>query len=302
MSNVKLHFAGAEQCSSFLPSMRFSGVRYSLLSAFAFISTCLGIKAQRYFHKLLNCEYNSIPTILSKYSKHVILDSGLFTLMFGACAGKRGRTEVGVWFDNLCQFINDWVPTSNVSCVEVDCQKILSPSDAWFFRRKMRELLPKHDIMNVWHLEDGERGLLEMIDFSNYICISIPELKLNIKHSALVPLVTRLCKTIVSRKKGMRIHLLGTTSKSIILPVNDIIYSADASSWLSPLRYPAKDQQLHAIKFFGKDGKTFSSQLKLLSDPYIKPGPPSFYEYVSRWALCMKWHLDKYVREFGPQD
>ena len=159
MSNAKIHFVGGEQLPTFLTCARFCGIRYSLLSAFPFICTCLGMKAQRYFPKLYNCDYNQTTRVLANYSKHVILDSGLFTLMFGAYKGKRGRKEVGVWFDNLCQFINDWVPTGNVSCVEVDCQKILSPSDAWFFRRKMRELLPKHDIMNVWHLEDGERGL-----------------------------------------------------------------------------------------------------------------------------------------------
>ena len=69
--------------------------------------------------------------------------------------------------------------TSISRSVEVDCQKILSPEIAWKFRKEMKRLLPDNRIINVFHLEDGKKGLDRLIDFSDYIAISVPELRIH---------------------------------------------------------------------------------------------------------------------------
>lgn len=63
------------------------------------------------------------------------------------------------------------------TCVELDCQKVLGVREAWYFRERMKKLLDNPQI-NVFHFEDGMRGLDSMIDFSDYIALSIPELRI----------------------------------------------------------------------------------------------------------------------------
>lgn len=105
------------------------------------------------------------------------MDSGLFTLMFGADKGKRDEAFLYTWMLKLVDFVKE--TGFKGTCVEVDCQKILSPEMAWSFRKEMKRLLPNNRIINVFHLEDGKEGLNRMIDFSDYIAISVPELRIH---------------------------------------------------------------------------------------------------------------------------
>ena len=60
---------------------------------------------------------------------HIIQDSGLFTLMFGAKKGEKQTKEtLTLWQDKLIKFVleNDL----NSTCVEIDCQKV------WVLRKR----------------------------------------------------------------------------------------------------------------------------------------------------------------------
>ena len=117
-----------------------------------------------------------LPQELCKWNKHVIQDSGLFTLMFGARKGKKDESLINKWYDALIEFtLAHGMP---VTCVEVDCQKVLGVDKAWEFRERMRNDLPNNRIINVFHLEDGQKGLDRLIEFSEYIAISVPELRI----------------------------------------------------------------------------------------------------------------------------
>ena len=44
-------------------------------------------------------------------------------------------------------------------------------------RENERNTFPNNRIINVFHKEDGKKGLERLIEFSDYIAISVPELR-----------------------------------------------------------------------------------------------------------------------------
>ena len=169
--NLKVHFAGLENQDFAEVLHKLSGINYSLFTVFPFIAKKVGITPL----KMKACTVQS-PLYLQNASRHTIMDSGLFTLMFGAHAGKRDEKFIETWYSLIVDFVHEIGYKGTV--VEVDCQKILGVDTAWKFRRRMKHDLPNNQI-NVFHIEDGQRGLDEMIEFSNYIAVSVPELRDN---------------------------------------------------------------------------------------------------------------------------
>lgn len=146
----RFHLAGMEQVLD-LPSVKIAGARNVLFSAYPILCDKPGFPILRPPVPLTD-----IPTVLAREFDHVILDSGLFTFMFGAGAGTYSASDIISWADRLIDFVAQYVPPS-ISCVEVDCQKLCGPELAWELRRKMRDKLPDHTIINVIHLEDIPR-------------------------------------------------------------------------------------------------------------------------------------------------
>lgn len=174
------------------------------------------------------------PLFLQRFGKNVIMDSGLFTLMFGADQGKHDEAFLHRWMMELVAFVKEM--KFKGTCVEVDCQKLLSPEIAWKFRREMKELLPDNRIINVYHLEDGKEGLDKLIEFSDYIAISVPELRIH-KSGTYKQDVYNLSRYIKSKKRSIDIHLLGCT-ESDMLKDNRFCTSADSTSWSAIIRWP----------------------------------------------------------------
>ena len=77
--NIKIHFAGTEQLDHAISSLA-ADVNYGLGTAFPFV--------YKMFKNGKIDERKIIQRVSSKY-KHYILDSGLFTLMFGSLKGKK---------------------------------------------------------------------------------------------------------------------------------------------------------------------------------------------------------------------
>ena len=167
--NVKIHFAGSDGEIIFHSALQAAGVKYRLYSCFPFIDK-----------KSLSDDFtlpdDNIIKIQDRTMKHVIQDSGLFTLMFGAGKNRKVDHDYLVnWQDKLIKFVLQ--NKLKATCVEIDCQKLLGVEEAWFFRERMRKLLPNRQI-NVFHYEDGKDGFDRLIDFSDYIAISVPELRI----------------------------------------------------------------------------------------------------------------------------
>ena len=79
------------------------------------------------------------------------------------------------------------------------------------------------------------RGLDSLIDFSDYIALSIPELRI-IKPKTFREDTRYLTHYIKNRKPEIDIHLLGCTDVKMIAQ-NSFCTSADSTSWLSGVKY-----------------------------------------------------------------
>lgn len=229
--NIKVHFAGSEIQSQF-ECNNISGVRYSLYTAYPFVERMVFGKGKSPIIKLphqTNPNYD-IPTNIKNKSLHAIQDSGLFTLMFGSMKGKCNASIINKWYDALVEYTS--INAQGVTCVEIDCQKVLGVKEAWAFRERMRKDLPNNRIINVFHLEDGIKGLNKLIEFSDYIAISVPELRFAKKKEIVIP----IAKYIKRKKPNIDIHLLGCTEKELLKKGN-FCTSCDSTSHSSCQRY-----------------------------------------------------------------
>jgi len=264
-TNVKVHFAGLEHMNFARVLHECSGVKYSLFTVFPFVAQSLNIKP------LTNgCTEPEIGQYLAKHSRHSIMDSGLFTLMFGAHAGKRSEKEIDTWYHALVNFVQQYGVKS--TCVEVDCQKILGVEKAWYYREKMRNDLPNNRQINVFHKEDGQRGLDRLIEFTDYIAVSVPELRsLGQKRHT-----EKIVHYIKNKKPTIDIHLLGCTEKKLLESLN-FCSSADSTSWQQVNRYGQ-------LKF--NDGhKTHSKHVSQFNLDAMRD---KYYDQVGKIIAC--WH------------
>jgi hypothetical protein len=116
--------------------------------------------------------------------------------------------------------------------VELDVQKKLGPKEAWEFRRELRARVRKGTIINVYHLEDGSPDAL--IDYSDYIAVSIPELRLNVSMKERERIVSYISRRALG--KGKRVHLLGCTEKRHLVAFRNCT-SCDSTSFTSSCRW-----------------------------------------------------------------
>jgi hypothetical protein len=228
-SNLKVHFAGCEVMNQFYAVEKL-GINYSLYTAFPFLErTVLNSKKSPLMPCHLKGNDYEIPKYVASKSKHCIQDSGLFTLMFGSHKGQKDEKLMNAWYDGLVKFTLD--NNNGATCVEVDCQKILGVKKAWEYRERFKKDIPNR-IINVFHKEDGQKGLDRLIEFSDYIAISVPELRfLGQKNS-----VVQIANYIKNKKPNIDIHLLGCTELKILKELN-FCSSADSTTYIAGKRY-----------------------------------------------------------------
>lgn len=228
-SNIKVHFAGAEVMTQFY-ALQFLNIKYNLYTAFPFLERSV-LKTKK--SPIIPCHLKGfdykIPNYITENSKHCIQDSGLFTLMFGSHKGQKDEKLMDNWYNGLVEFtLNN---NNQATCVEVDCQKILGVKKAWEYRERFANDIPNR-IINVFHKEDGQKGLDKLIEFSNYIAISVPELRfLGQKKS-----VIQIANYIKNKKPNIDIHLLGCTELKLLKELS-FCSSADSTSYKSGIRY-----------------------------------------------------------------
>jgi hypothetical protein len=250
-SNLKVHFAGVETLSHFWCTYH-SQIKYHLFTVYPFIKN--KIKSNK-------VSLTDVAKTIYDNSNHTIMDSGLFTLMFGSEAGKKDKNFIYQWANLIIDFVQQ--NNYNGTVVEVDCQKVLGVENAWELRRLFKEKL-NNRIINVFHKEDGQKGLDKLIEFSDYIAISVPELRAIKKKSYCV----RLANYIKNKKPSIDIHLLGCTENKLLRQLN-FCSTSDSTSWLQPVRYGGIDSynkkilsrnvdKEKLINKYGKYAKQFS--------------------------------------------
>lgn len=226
-SNIKVHFAGAENLIRSNLILNGAGSKYSLFTIFPFLCDQFNIK-HGYQNKGLT--YAEVATNNFENSKHCIQDSGLFSLMFGSYKGEKSEKFIIDWYEKLVETTLTGQYKGTV--VEVDCQKVLGVKKAWELRKRMKTDLPNNRQINVFHKEDGQKGLDEMIEFSDYIAISVPELRA-LKQKNYTE---RIAYYIKNKKPEIDIHLLGCTENKMLRDLS-FCSSADSTSWVSLNKY-----------------------------------------------------------------
>jgi len=289
-NNLKVHFAGCEQMEHICMA-RDAGVQYFLFSCFPFIARQFGING---FPIVVRDSFP--PKEVQAAGKHVIMDSGLFTLMFGAHAAPRDAKFVYAWQQALVEFVK----SNNIAatCVEVDCQKILGVREAWALRETLRRDLPNRQI-NVFHAEDGKAGLDSLIDFSDYIAISVPELRL--RHGKnYAQHVHRLANYIKDRKPGIDIHLLGCTEANLLRKCS-FCSTSDSTSWLSCVRW-GRILGKHVSQLDPALLQRAKSPVEMMIEKYSIPSSPArvranILNYASAYI-----HKQHYAQHAGNQE
>jgi len=248
---MKVHFAGnGVQVNALLAA----GVQYNLMSF--------------YDIQVRNKKSDGDIHTWNKF-KHLIIDSGLFTFMFGSEAKKDLTMEFCEdWLNKYINFVNR-TDFRNASFVEMDVQKCLGVEEAWELRKRMKAEINKGVVINVYHLEDEDPT--DLIDYCDYIAISLPELRLNVSQKERKQIVAYITKK--AQLKGKKVHILGCTEKKY-MEMFSMCESCDSTSWTSALRwgritsshgtYATKllDAQKKAMRGFTKQNKnTFWSAL-----------------------------------------
>jgi len=289
-NNLKVHFAGAEQIDCCMVANK-AGVKYFLYSCFPFISAQFGIKAFPITVKNL-----FPPREIEKISHHCIMDSGLFTLMFGAHAGKRDKP----FLERYQQALVDFVLANNINatCVEVDCQKVLGCDEAWYFRKQLRDSLPNR-IINVFHWEDGPKGLDRLIEFSDYIAISVPELRI-LKPTKYKEDTYRLACYIKNKKPSIDIHLLGCTEVNML---NKCAFctTSDSTTWKSVNRYGRLFGNATSQIYAHMKERCHSGVAEVLDRCAISPSQKRI-DYYANYLISAYLHKQEYVNYVGNQD
>lgn len=292
-NNVKVHFAGAENVD-FAYVMHDAGVNYWLFTVLPFIMDQFDIK----WGRITNARHLNPWQELPKLGNHVIMDSGLFTLMFGACKDIRPDEKfIRRYKDAICDFVNTNHVDKNIACVECDCQKLLGSDLAWQLRTQMRDQIP-NTIINVFHFEDGRYGLDRLIEFSDYIAISVPELRI-VKPKTYKEDTYRLTCYIKDKKPEIDLHLLGCTERALLKRCK-FATSADSTTWQQVNRYGGilgyKTSQIKQEKV--KEG--WQNTKKLLLELGIEPTDKRIYYYYYWMAgLLLK---REYAKAAGNQD
>lgn len=297
-SNIKVHFAGLENQDFSEILHECSGIKYSLFTVFPFIAHALELKAM----KMKSCTPQSAK-YLERMDRHTIMDSGLFTLMFGAHAGQRSANDIDVWYRALVNFVQ----SNNIkaTCVEVDCQKVLGADKAWEYREKLKKDLPNNRQINVFHKEDGHKGLDRMIEFSDYIAISVPELRAlkQKKHTE------DIAHYIKNKKPSIDIHLLGCTENKLLKEL-DFCSSADSTSWQQVNRYGhlsfnhggQTKKHKNSLINQSKLQERYGEKVKEVIERYCSEVTDKRMDYYAKYALAGELLLKQYSYYAGRQD
>jgi hypothetical protein len=297
--NLKVHFAGLENLDFARILVECSKINYTLFTAFPYVSEKLGIKCMR----MKTCTLDSIDYHNTE-AMHSIMDSGIYSLCFGSHKDLRKDEKLfDKWYDGLVSLVHETGYRGSV--VEVDCQKVLGREKAWEYRERIKKDLPDNRIINVFHLEDKQDGLDRMIEFSEYIAVSVPELRFNNKKNH----VYNISRYIKNKKPSIDIHLLGCTENKILKELS-FCSSSDSTSWQQVNRFGSlgfnhggkthrvRNSDIKSNKLIEVHGDQISSILNSLG---IEPTAKRL-DYYSKYALAGDVLKKQYSVYAGNQD
>lgn len=201
--NIKVHWAGAEVQNQYLAT-DLLGVNYHLYTAFPFVERMVFDKGRAPIMPLRWMENpaHDIPQNIIQHNKHVIQDSGLFTLLYGSRKGTGNEETLNRWYDAYVEYT--LANAEGATVIEIDCQDIVGVEKAWEFRERLRKDIPNR-IINVWHPVGGQRDLDRLIEYADYLSFSA--FAYDSHHR--VENCYKLASYIKNRKPDIDVHILG---------------------------------------------------------------------------------------------
>lgn len=195
----------------------------------------------RYPYRL--CSYYNIgtkrPDELLEHAKDGsdwIMDSGLFSLMFGAKKGTLTTyEEFREYALRYVQTMHDWEWQHAI--VECDTQKLLGVEETYRLREDVFDKCGL-EVIYVWHLPCGVEGL-ESDEYlkRDRIALSVPEIRLLMGSATTGGIKTKKALLHLLGKcygRGPKVHLLGNTEAALLQLRAD---SCDSSSWIYSVTY-----------------------------------------------------------------
>lgn len=222
---MRVHLAGTET-GHFLHTVALTGHKYNLLSYYHLKRTSDG-------------DQKKLVEAMNAAQMFPIIDSGLFTMMFGAGKGK--RYDLAAMTEYTKKYIEDIraLGFNNAVIVECDVHKIVGMDGVVELRKHFKD--SGIQTMFVWHREEGMDGLLKLASEESYIALSVPELRILFAEkktryqTAVFNLLGRLKRELGGSSNLPKIHLLGNTVKETM--ETSLAYSCDSTSYLSVVRY-----------------------------------------------------------------
>lgn len=163
-----------------------------------------------------------------------IMDSGLFTMMFGARSDRKySEKELLDYTHRYLENMNNISFAHNI--VEMDVHKVLGLSSLAKFRKIFSDQFPLERTIFVWHIEADIKGWKDMCKIYPYVALSVPELRIVMQRKYLKSFIQKMIAEALTINPEIKIHLLGCTSYELLQQTG--YYSADSTSWQGALRW-----------------------------------------------------------------
>lgn len=168
----------------------------------------------------------------------MIVDSGLFSFMFGTRQGEIPAT-FEAYRDFTRRYLDDLDSVGYTGLlVEADTQKLLGLDATMRLREEFESI--SNRVIYVWHAPETIAGLEVLAKTRSYIALSVPEIRLISGGTFSTGSTTAVWKLLSHINKVCgddypRIHLLGCTQCDLM--ETPLAWSCDSTSWLSGVRY-----------------------------------------------------------------
>lgn len=162
---------------------------------------------------------------------HVIVDSGIFTLLYGPARAENPAARNDKLFSQWLRTIEDLAKvTKRATFVEWDAQDVVGLNTIRQYRAAAENVAPGR-LMYVWHRADGAESLREHA--GRYVGITLRG-DFGYRDNLVG---TAQSAARVLRSLGARVHLLGVSSEKILFQLRGLFDTFDSSSWCAETRF-----------------------------------------------------------------
>ena len=190
-----------------------------------------------YYNGILNqkdAQLSKVIIEMAKRGANWIMDSGLFTMMFGAESHRVFSAQ------DLHAYTDRYIETMQATgfpgdIVEMDVHKVLGMGELKSFRDKFEQRWGTERTIFVWHREETEQGWRDMTKRYPYVALSIPELRIVCGRNAklLKHFIAKMLTMAKEQNPNIKVHLLGCTQMNLLEQPHEGGAEVIDSNWVS---------------------------------------------------------------------